>query len=103
MRTSFLFYSAPLFALIVTACSPTPPIAVSATNNEDINVETLFVHDGCTMYRFRDYFSYHYYARCQAGSAPPTAQTMSVIRCGKNCVRPDDIATTEENPSSSSP
>jgi hypothetical protein len=69
------------------------PIAVSATNNEEVPVDTLFVHEGCTMYRFKDGGVFHYYARCDG--ARPAVQTMSIVSCGKSCVRPDDIATDE--------
>jgi hypothetical protein len=79
---------AALSFLSLTACIAAP-IASSPTNNADIEVEQLFTHDGCAVYRFRD-GGYHYYVRCNTG----TAQTMTPKGCGKNCVRDEVIATT---------
>jgi hypothetical protein len=67
------------------------PVAVSATNNDQVPVDTLFEHDGCTVYRFHDGSIPHYYARCSGSS--PAAQTMTPVRCGKNCVRSEVVAT----------
>jgi hypothetical protein len=77
-----------LFAIVSTACV-SAPVSSSPTNNQAIDVEQLFTHEGCTVYRFRD-GPYHYYVRCDNG----TAQTISPQSCGKNCVR-DEIVPTQ--------
>ncbi len=85
MRTKVLglLFFVPLAACVNSAVGSTH------SNNPDIDVETLFVHDGCTVYRFRD-ASYHYFVRCQAA---PTVATLSQVSCGKNCVRAEEIPT----------
>ncbi|HET7371857.1 MAG TPA: DUF4884 domain-containing protein [Gemmatimonadaceae bacterium] len=77
-----------LLAIAVSGCLATP-VSSSPTNNQDIDVQQLFTHEGCTVYRFRD-GGYHYYVRCAQG----VAQTMSPQSCGKNCVRDEAISTT---------
>ena len=73
----------------LTACV-TEPLATSPSSNPDLRVDTLFTHDGCTVYRFRD-LSYHYYVRCQ--NSPPT-ETVSTLSCnGKGCKNEDSIPT----------
>ena len=77
--------------LALPACYvPQPPVTSSRSNNPEISVQTLFTHDGCTVYRFFD-AGYHYYARCDAAHA--TVATMSTVSCGRNCRRQEDIAT----------
>ena len=66
-----------------------PAIATTPSNNPNIEVDTLLTHDGCTVYRFRD-GAYHYFVRCAEARS---ASTASVVSCGKNCSRPDDIQT----------
>jgi hypothetical protein len=78
------------------------PVAVNSTNNPNIDVELLFEHDGCKVYRFNDH-SYHYFARCDGPSAPPsssapqrpTASTSDTRSCGKNCAFEETIVTSE--------
>ncbi len=80
-----------LVALVCSACYPAKkPVASTPTNNPNIAVETLFTHDGCTVFRFFDSF-YHYYARCDG--APPSATTISSVECGRGCTREDEIKT----------
>lgn len=58
------------------------PTARTGTDNPDVPVETLFTHDGCTMYRFYDGGRHVHFAKC--GS---TASTSERVSCGKNCTR----------------
>lgn len=69
-----------------------PAVATTPSNNPNIEVDTLLTHDGCTVYRFRD-GAYHYFVRC-AGA--PSVSTTSVVSCGKNCSRPEEIQTVTE-------
>ena len=69
-----------LLLLLLTGCM-TEPIATAPTNNASIQVDLLFEHDGCRVYRFRD-VSYHYYAQCNT-SAGPNASVLP-DRCGKS-------------------
>jgi len=66
-------------ALVATTGCITPPLATTQTANPGIQVDLLFEHDGCRVYRFLD-GTYHYFARC--GGAGPNA-TMLPDRCGK--------------------
>ncbi len=80
-----------LIALIASACYPLKaPVASTPTNNPNIEVHTLFTHDGCTVYRFFD-TEYHYYARCDG--APANSTTMSTVSCGRHCTREEEIPT----------
>jgi hypothetical protein len=78
-----------LFVLVLaTAGCHASAVAESPTNNAELEVQVLFTHDGCTVYRFFDVGA-HYYVRCNG--APP--ETMSRVSCGKNCSRPEAIPT----------
>ena len=70
-----------VLALVATTGCLAEPIATAPTNNAGIQVDLLFEHDGCRVYRFRD-VSYHYYAKCGGGAGP----NASVLpdRCGKS-------------------
>ena len=78
-----------LFALSLFGCVQ-PALTVADTNNENIQVEHLFTHDGCAVYRFRDGV-YHYFVKCDA--AAQSAQTISMVSCGKGCARDELIST----------
>ncbi len=79
-------------SLAALACSGclAPPVASSPSNNSQIEVETLFTHDGCTVFRFYD-AGYHYYARCE--DARVSVATMSDVSCGRNCVQQEEVPT----------
>jgi hypothetical protein len=77
-------------AVIVTGCMPVDPISQHATNNPNVNVELLFSHEGCDVFRFRDP-AYHYYVRCSGVGVQ--AQTTQQVSCGKNCSREEAIQT----------
>lgn len=63
-------------------CSKTPE-KVEMTTNPEIPVETLFTHDGCTVYRFVDVGRAHYFAKC-----PEAVEVIGTYSesCGKGCV-----------------
>ena len=77
-----------VFAAVLAGCV-NEPVATSPSNNPDMHVDTLFSHDGCTVYRFHD-ITYHYYVRCQDAR---TAQTSSTRSCGKSCRYEEAIQT----------
>jgi hypothetical protein len=53
------------FATIVS-CSIQQPISKnSPENNSSYDVDYLFEHDGCKVYRFRDRGDYIYFTSCQ--------------------------------------
>lgn len=48
------------------ACEVQVPIAsTKAVNNKTYNVEYLFEHEGCKVYRFRDEGHYVYFTNCK--------------------------------------
>lgn len=53
----------------------------------EFKVDTLFTHNGCTMYRFVDGGSFRYYADCRG-------ETTWVESCGKNCTHTKSIPTS---------
>lgn len=53
-----------LFLLLLAGCS-VKPIETIKTNNNKINVEKLFTHEGCSIYRFQDCGYYRYYVNCK--------------------------------------
>ena len=68
VRTFFVLGSVFLFF----SCSIQSPIERKpASNNADYNVEYLFEHDGCKVYRFRDYGNngeYIYFTNCNGNA-----------------------------------
>lgn len=52
--------------LALVACSKQPE---SSQRKGAFNVETLFTHDGCTVYRFIDGIRTVYYTKCQQSSS----------------------------------
>ena len=65
---------------VSTAACVAEPIATAPTNNAEIQVDLLFEHDGCRVYRFRD-IGYHYFARCNG--VGPNASVLP-DKCGKD-------------------
>lgn len=56
-------------------------------------VETLFTHEGCTVYRFSDAGQLRYYTNCKSEQR---TTTMWREGCGKNCSRDVEITTVGE-------
>ncbi len=53
--------------LIVLSGCTVDPVTQSNTNNKAIQVDLLFTHDGCNVYRFTD-GEYHYFVKCKDAS-----------------------------------
>jgi hypothetical protein len=76
------------------------PVSSSPSNNTNIEVQNLFTHDGCTVFRFFD-AGYHYYARCDG--AHPSVGTMSTVSCGRRCTREEEVRTVAADSAGSGP
>ena len=77
--------------LFLTGCTYADAIEQHPTNNPQVDVELLFSHDGCDVFRFRD-IVYHYYVRCN-GPTAQRVQTNQTVSCGKSCRRDEAIQT----------
>jgi hypothetical protein len=67
MKTIFLFW---LLLLVFAACTVQQPIySRPAKNNRDFEVEFLFTHDGCRVYRFQDATRMVYFTNCNGDTA----------------------------------
>ncbi len=55
-------------------------------------VETLFTHEGCTVYKFKDSLTSKYYAKCEA----PQSSIMWTESCGKSCSREMHVPTSNQ-------
>lgn len=64
---------------------------VSSPAGLEFNVDRLFTHDGCTVYRFRDAGSSRYFTRCVGASSEVGWQEA----CGKGCSRMMNIPTAQ--------
>ena len=53
---------------------------------DGFNVQELFTHKGCTVFRFKDGGRHRYYTNC-------TGATNWTESCGKNCTRQNGIST----------
>lgn len=73
-----------LFILLpfLISCSIGQPISKGAPyNNESYQVEYLFEHDGCKVYRFYDRGNYVYFTNCRSDvTAISTDSTETVIQ-----------------------
>ena len=77
-----------LTGVLSVGCTKAPENEENSTN-PTVAVATLFTHDGCTMYRLKDGWHNHYFARCgdKAETISPKSES-----CGKGC-----ISTRDEN------
>jgi hypothetical protein len=57
-----------LAVFFMVSCT-TDPVSTTKTNNPDVQVDLLFVHDGCSVYRFYDSGHYIYYTVCDGRSS----------------------------------
>ncbi len=78
-----------LCLILLSGCLA-PSLDTRPTNNGRIPVEKLFDYDGCTVYRFFD-GPPRYFAKCGGAQSASTSWDES---CGKNCVRPNDLPTS---------
>jgi len=82
-------------AVLLSGCNKAP-VSVAKTDNANIEVERLFEHDGCVVYRFRD-DGERYFVKCASGE--DRAEWKHVYSCGKTtCVRDEAITTNEVSP-----
>ena len=87
-----LILVAALAAVALTGCmKDTTPMEAHYSPN-GIEVQTLFVNNGCTVYKFYDN-RYVYYADCKA-----SVSTDEQHSCGKGCVSNDDVVTMKPAP-----
>ena len=79
---------------LVGCAKDADPISVSQSNNNDIQVELLFNHDGCKMYRFTDNDRYHYFTKCDNATSqtiePKTVTLCQTYGKGMICHKVDD-------------
>lgn len=76
----FLFFSLGLLA----GCTPQRPIARQIPkNNKSYEVQYLFEHDGCRVYRFQDGFTWVYFTNCR-GETTSFPDSTTVIRNSTN-------------------
>ena len=70
-------YLSPLLPLLLlTGCTVQQPISQApALNNHAYNVEYLFEHEGCKVYRFRDGGYYVYFTNCNGEATARTDST----------------------------
>lgn len=92
MRDSIPAKAVAVLALLAVAGCGAPPVSTSGTDNGQVPLDTLFTHDGCTVYRFRDGGRSHYWVNC-----PGRIDSQRTESCGKNCTttHDDSIQTTE--------
>jgi hypothetical protein len=84
-----------LLALLPMAGCYGPALRQQRTNNAAFDVHYLFTHEGCRVYRFID-AGPHYFVRCDPMSpSAPQASTTSIVGCGKNCSREEQLVTSE--------
>lgn len=54
-----------IFVFVFASCSVNLPVATSTPqNNKTYEVDYLFEHEGCKVYRFRDNGNYVYFTNC---------------------------------------
>jgi hypothetical protein len=71
------------------ACSFQQPVSVApAQNNQDYQVEYLFEHDGCKVYRFYDRGYYIYFTNVKSDLTMMPNDSTRII----NSVREDEVA-----------
>ena len=64
------------FAISLSSCYMQKPLSsVPPANNGTYNVEYLFEHDGCKVYRFADRGNYIYFTNCKGETIASTDST----------------------------
>lgn len=79
-------------ALFLYGCKQSPE-SVQTVRADGFQVDILFTHEGCRMYRFLDGSRFVYYSNC-------VGSTQWRENCGKNCSRDQHVPTnwTQEIP-----
>lgn len=85
-------------AMLLLACDYAKPIEVRQTNNSDVNVELLFEHDGCKVYRFVTFSRdcYHYFAKCPGAQVATESSHSEGSRPSRTVT--EEIPTVEATP-----
>ena len=66
----------PAFLLLLAGCAIQEPLTrEEANNNKTYNVEYLFEHEGCKVYRFYDRGRYVYFTNCRGEAIAMTDST----------------------------
>jgi hypothetical protein len=65
------------------------PLQQTQSNNPEVQVDLLFTHDGCKVYRFKD-GGFHYFVKCDGA---PTVTTMTPRKGGD-----EEIPTVQPTP-----
>lgn len=77
--------------LLLAGCAK-EPLSIERVDNNEFQLDKLFSHEGCTVYRFSDWGRYHYYTDCRGR----TTSTYSTS-CGKGCTSThyDEVETND--------
>lgn len=78
-----------LIVLLALVGCAKDPISTSNTDNSNFQVELLFTHEGCRVYRFID-SDRRYFTNCTS------TEYSTSYSCGKNqrCAKPESIPNT---------
>lgn len=77
-----------LTVLALAGCAKEGVGGVQQTDNREFQLDKLFTHEGCTVYRFMDAGYYRYWTDCRG-------KVETHHSCGKACTRPDEVDTNE--------
>ena len=83
-----IILAAMLPLLLLTGCYKQAESS-SRPSNGEFEVQKLFEHQGCTVYRFY-HSGYRYYTRCKSDVTTTWNES-----CGKNCTRSVSVPTQE--------
>ncbi len=65
-----------ILMMTVTGCATGIPLQTKESeNNKTYNVDYLFEHDGCKVYRFYDHGNYVYFTNCRGEAITKTDST----------------------------
>lgn len=65
MKKIALVFGALCLSVLAISCAQIPIATEKPVNNETYDVDYLFEHDGCKVYRFRDQGNYVYFTNCK--------------------------------------
>ena len=84
-----------VFIALLSACTAGVPLTVQPSeNNNTYNVEYLFEHEGCKIYRFYDRGNYVYFTNCKSDVTSFTNDT--IPKRIKNHVRINDLESVSK-------